>query len=160
MEPGNQMDTSEKASHECLTQRSNEINTYQPSKVMAHPTFSQTRNNRWTIISVCFFHFHKFKKLEYFPNEFWEFFMYFNNLSCSWTSLAHIIENWLSLISVTVISSWGQSLWYYSFSLLHKDYHSHCSSTQPRKLREIIKILSLLYCLYSSMGESVSYHIL
>lgn len=73
------------------------------------PTPSEAGNNRrkWTVIPGCFSQVHRLKERAWnsFLNEVWEFFVDFNYPSCCWTSLAHIIENWLCIIRTTGIFS-------------------------------------------------------
>lgn len=69
-----------------------------------------------------------------FLNEIWEFFVDFNYPSSCWTSLAHVIENWLYIIRTTGISSLEAVTLVLLIPCSLKTYRQPPSNRQPQKL--------------------------
>lgn len=85
-----------------------------------------------------------------FLNEVWEFLVDFNYPSYCWTSLAHIIENWLCIIRTTGISSLKAVTLVLFFLILSKLTSSHPSNIQPQKLGRELKFFH--YCIFCDLS--------
>lgn len=73
-------------------------------KINSHPSLVLTGwRRRWKVILVWFTGSRG--AWNSFLNEVWEFFVDFNYPSYRWTSLAHVIGNWLCIIRTTGVSS-------------------------------------------------------